>query len=68
MPARRARIVVDTTGASAGCLGRGSAPLPLKRLRRHLFVSGVARLLPYVAPLVRDLDVGYFIRDATIDR
>jgi D-arginine dehydrogenase len=57
-----ARTVVDAAGAWAGCLGRESAPLPLKRLRRHLFVSGDSRLLPDDAPLVWDLDVGYYVR------
>jgi len=57
-----ARIVVDAAGAWAGCLGRESAPLPLKRLRRHLFVSGDTGLLPRDAPLVWDLDVGYYVR------
>jgi D-arginine dehydrogenase len=57
-----ARIVVDAAGAWAGCLGRKSAPLPLKRLRRHLFVSGDTGLLPHGAPLVWDLDVGYYVR------
>jgi D-arginine dehydrogenase len=58
----RARIVVDATGAWAGYLGRESAALPLKRLRRHLFVSGDSGLLPRGAPLVWDLDVGYYVR------
>ena len=57
-----ARIVVDATGAWAGHLGREAAPLPLKCLRRHLFVSGDSRLLPRDAPLVWDLDVGYYVR------
>jgi len=57
-----ARIVVDAAGAWAGCLGRESAPLPLKRLRRHLFVSGTSELLPRDAPLVWDLDVRYYVR------
>jgi len=57
-----ARIVVDAAGAWAGYLGRLSAPLPLKRLRRHLFVSGDTGLLPHDAPLVWDLDVGYYVR------
>jgi D-arginine dehydrogenase len=57
-----ARIVVDAAGAWAGHLGRESAPLPLKCLRRHLFVSGDSRLLPRDAPLVWDLDVGYYVR------
>ena len=57
-----ARTVVDAAGAWAGYLGRESAPLPLKRLRRHLFVSGDSGLLPHDAPLVWDLDVGYYVR------
>jgi D-arginine dehydrogenase len=57
-----ARIVVDAAGAWAGCVGRESAPLPLKRLRRHLFVCGDAGLFPRDAPLVWDLDVGYYVR------
>jgi len=57
-----ARIVVDAAGAWAGCVGRESAPLPLKRLRRHLFVSGDSELLPHIAPLVWDLDAGYYVR------
>jgi D-arginine dehydrogenase len=57
-----ARIVVDATGAWAGYLGRLSTPLPLKRLRRHLFVSGDSGTLPSDAPLVWDLDVGYYVR------
>lgn len=58
----RARIVVDATGAWAGYLGRESTPLPLRRLRRHLFVSGDSELLPRDAPLVWDLDAGYYVR------
>jgi len=57
-----ARIVVDAAGAWAGCVGRESAPLPLRRLRRHLFVSGDSELLPHSAPLVWDLDAGYYVR------
>jgi D-arginine dehydrogenase len=55
-------IVVDAAGAWAGNLGRLSAPLPLKPVRRHLFVSADAGLLPGNAPLVWDLDVGYYVR------
>jgi glycine/D-amino acid oxidase-like deaminating enzyme len=36
----RADLVIDASGAWAGRLGRASAPLPLRPLRRHLFVSG----------------------------
>ena len=57
-----ARIIVDAAGAWAGCVGRESAPLPLKRLRRHLFISGDSGLLPRTAPLVWDLDAGYYVR------
>ena len=57
-----APIVVDAAGAWAGCLGRESSPLQLKRLRRHLFVSGDSSLLPRDAPLVWDLEVAYYIR------
>jgi D-arginine dehydrogenase len=36
----RAELVIDAAGAWAGRLGRAAAPLPLRPLRRHLFVSG----------------------------
>ena len=36
----RAELVVDASGAWAGRLGRATTPLPLRPLRRHLFVSG----------------------------
>lgn len=57
-----APIVVDATGAWAGHLGRPSAPLPLKPLRRHLFVGSDAGLIPRDAPVVWDLDIGYYVR------
>jgi D-arginine dehydrogenase len=57
----RACVVVDASGAWAGRLGR-ARPLPLKCLRRHLFVSGSAEFLPRDAPLVWDLDAGYYVR------
>jgi len=57
-----ARMVVDASGAWAGCLGRESLPLNLKPLRRHLFVSGNLGPFPPDAPLVWDLDVGYYVR------
>lgn len=56
------RLVVDAGGAWAGRLGRASNPLPLRPLRRHLFVSGNPDLLPPDAPLVWDLDAGYYVR------
>jgi glycine/D-amino acid oxidase-like deaminating enzyme len=47
----RAEMVVDASGAWAGRLGRGAQPLPLRPLRRHLFVSapvaGVTQGMPY---------------------
>ena len=47
-------------------LGRASWPpvrsTPLKCFRRHLFVSGDAEFLPRDAPLVWDLDIGYYVR------
>lgn len=58
----RAHIVVDATGAWAGHLGRVASPLPLKPLRRHLFVSEGSGLLPRDAPFVWDLNVGYYVR------
>lgn len=57
-----ARIVVDAAGAWSGYLGRESSPLPLRRLRRHLFVSGDSSLIPRDAPLLWDLDAGYYVR------
>jgi D-arginine dehydrogenase len=57
-----AHIVVDATGAWAGHLGRASAPLPLQPLRRHLFFGGDSGFLPRDAPVVWDLDIGYYVR------
>lgn len=58
----RADTVVDAGGAWAGHLGRESNPLPLRPLRRHLFVGGNAESVPQGAPLVWDLDAGYYLR------
>ena len=58
----RADLVVDATGAWAGRLGRASAPLPLRPLRRHLFVSGDTPTIPRDAPILWDLDAGYYFR------
>ncbi len=58
----KARLVVDATGAWAGRLGREAEPLPLRALRRHLFVSSDCEFLPRDAPTVWDLDVGYYLR------
>lgn len=58
----RARVVIDATGAWAGRLGRTSNHLPLRALRRHLFVGVKDGILPSDAPLVWDLDAGYYVR------
>lgn len=57
-----AQVVVDATGAWAGHLGRAFAALPLKPLRRHLFFGGDPSMLPRDAPLVWDLDAGYYVK------
>jgi len=57
----RARIVIDATGAWSGRLGRAT-PLPLKCYRRHLFFGGPLGIIPRDAPLVWDLDAGYYVR------
>lgn len=57
-----AGIVVDATGAWAGRLGRGAHPLPLQPVRRHLFVSGPSEIVPADAPLIWDLEAGYYLR------
>jgi D-arginine dehydrogenase len=56
----RTDVVVDATGAWAGRLGREGMPLPLQPLRRHLFVADSP--LPANAPVVWDLDAGYYFR------
>lgn len=58
----RADVVVDAGGAWAGRLGRESNPLPLRPLRRHLFVGGNPALPADGAPFVWDLDVSYYLR------
>jgi D-arginine dehydrogenase len=57
----RTQIVVDAMGAWAGHLGR-LAPLPLTPFRRHLFFGTKPDSLPHDAPLIWDLDVGYYLR------
>ena len=56
-----ARIVVDASGAWAGRLGR-AVPLPLQPLRRHLFFAEGAGAVSRDAPVVWDLDMGYYVR------
>ena len=61
----RTCLVVDASGAWAGHLGRAGSPLPLKPLRRHLFVgeAGEGAEAPRrSAPFVWDLDAGYYLR------
>lgn len=61
----RTPLVMDASGAWAGRLGRESAPLPLKPLRRHLFVGETGETFGPIhrgAPFVWDLDAGYYIR------
>jgi D-arginine dehydrogenase len=57
-----AEVVVDASGAWAGRLGRGGAPLPLRPLRRHLFVTSLASGWPHQGPLVWHLDTGFYVR------
>lgn len=58
----RAGIVINAAGAWAGHIGRASAPLPLKPLRRHLFFGICDGSVPRDAPLVWDLDIRYYVR------
>jgi len=58
----RAEVVVDAGGAWAGRLGRETRPLPLRPMRRHLFVSGPAPGVPPDIPWVWDLAEGYYFR------
>jgi D-arginine dehydrogenase len=57
----RCDVVIDASGAWAGRLGRGRA-LPLSPLRRHLFTSGEAPLVPRDAPLVWHVTHRYYLR------
>jgi glycine/D-amino acid oxidase-like deaminating enzyme len=59
----RAGLVVDAGGAWAGRLGAGhGAGLPLRPLRRHLFVSDTAGPVPSEAPLVWMEDASLYFR------
>jgi len=57
-----AEIVVDAGGAWAGRLGRADEALPLRPVRRHLFVSGPVPSVPGDAPWVWDLSEAYYFR------
>jgi D-arginine dehydrogenase len=58
----RAEAVVDATGAWAGRLGRGPAPLGLTPLRRHLFVSAAVEFVTPDLPFVWVEDAEYYFR------
>ena len=58
----RAEVVIDASGAWAGRLGRGAAPLPLQPFRRHLFVSAPTPRVPPDAPLVWVEDPAFYLR------
>jgi D-arginine dehydrogenase len=55
----RADIVIDAGGPWAG---RVLAPLPLRPLQRHLFVSGPSDRIPVSAPVVWNEDAGLYFR------
>lgn len=56
-----AEIVVDASGAWAGTLGR-SEPLPLRALRRHLFVSGPPAGGHHRSPFAWVEDAAFYFR------
>ena len=60
-----APVVVDASGAWAGRLGREDAPLPLSPLRRHLFVGDDPADRLHGAPVIWDIDAGYYVRHET---
>jgi D-arginine dehydrogenase len=57
----RAEVVVDASGAWAGRLGR-AARLPLRPLRRHLFVTGPLSFVDRAWPTVWTLEREYYFR------
>jgi D-arginine dehydrogenase len=58
----RADVVVDASGAWAGRLGRGGSPLPLRPMRRHLFVTGAPAGGHLDSPFVWDEQVSFYFR------
>lgn len=58
----RAELVIDASGAWAGRLGRAAAPLPLRPLRRHLFVSGAPEGDIADLPFAWHEDAGFYFR------
>jgi D-arginine dehydrogenase len=57
-----ADVVVDASGAWAGRLGREGRPLPLRALRRHLFVTGRPALPTEGHPYVWVEDAAFYFR------
>jgi D-arginine dehydrogenase len=57
-----ADAVIDASGAWAGRLGRGAAPLPLRALRRHLFVFGPPTGGHHDSPFAWVQDAGFYFR------
>jgi len=58
----RADVVVDASGAWAGRLGRETHPLPLRPLRRHLFVTGAPPGRFEGSPFAWVEDAGFYFR------
>jgi D-arginine dehydrogenase len=58
----RGDSVVDASGAWAGRLGRPLAALPLRPMRRHVFVSASRHRVPLEAPLVWVEDAAFYFR------
>jgi len=58
----RADAVVDASGAWAGRLGREARPLPLRPLRRHLFVTGAPPGRVEESPYAWVEDAGFYFR------
>lgn len=58
----RTDVVVDASGAWAGRLGRTSPPLPLRPLRRHLFVTGPPDAPIAELPFTWVEDAGFYFR------
>ena len=58
----RADVVVDASGAWAGCLGRAATRLPLRPLRRHLFVTGPLSFVDRTWPPTWAIEPEYYFR------
>lgn len=55
-------VVVDASGAWAGRLGQGTAPLPLSPMRRHLFVSAKVDFVRSDQPFTWVEDAAFYFR------